>query len=1060
MSTRSQYRTRRETRSRRLRVETLERRVLLAADLEITNAFLVDRFNNPISAPVEGELAFVRAEWRTTDLNSSQQYVVHYEMDGITVESGVISGAAGINLPYNWYRGVAFSAPGNRQVRVVVDGDNAISEANESNNEFVFNYTPIQTDFPEKMVLPIGGEPGKDWSFVNYTDVNINSGQRQDFRGGEFQYDGHDALDIALPNFQRMDDGNPILSAASGTVIQVQDGNFDREVVGNNRPANFVVIDHGNGWVAYYFHLVRETVAVEVGQTVSKGQMIGLNGSSGSSTDAHLHFSLYRNGSLVEPMYKPEDYFVVPPVYQGDLPPSITASGITDRAPWDDFKEGPNDIREFRSDGNEDTWFWYRLSHIGNGESLQVEWYRPSGVLDATYNWTANGVGRFGGHGWFRNTRTYEGTWTVILKHAGVELTRESFEVIGSGGGPELDVRDGSTYIIDRRSTPIDFGSTASGNSAITKSFTLSNWGISDLTVSGVDAPDGFQVVSFPSSVAPGGSGLLTVQMTTNQVGEKWGDLIIHTNDSDEGQFRFAIEGEINGSLPAGAATLQQNLPPLAIEDRLPKALFPDLTIGNVTGTDLAGGSVMAKIVSGKMDTDKLVIDSQDVEVDQGQVLYQSNHVANVVSDGSNGNLVLDILAGASVGAIREVARSIHFIDETATPSSRRRMIEVKVADASNVTSNVLRRAAFYSDTLPAIDFGDAPSPYPTLLADDGARHIPIGPRLGAERDIELDGFVSAAADGDDNDGILDDEDGVGFGSIGVNASVAAVNIELQNAANALVDAWIDFNGNGIWESSEQILSNVDVIGGLQTLNYPVPSSGVAAGNTFARVRVSSNGGLQPTGEASDGEVEDYRVTILPTVPQVQDVTINGGEATRSKVTSVEVQFDAEVDHASLSSAFVVTNITTLTQVGAVSVAASDAGGKTTAVLTFSGASTLAPADGSLNTTLLDGNYRLDIDASQVRLASNSAATMPVDYRFGGQTAGDPSNDNFFRQYGDADGDGNTDFLDFSGGFLPAFGNGVGSNDYREDLDFDGDGNVDFLDFSNGFLPNFGTGRP
>ena len=38
-------------------------------------------------------------------------------------------------------------------------------------------------------------------------------------------------------------------------------------------------------------------------------------------------------------------------------------------------------------------------------------------------------------------------------------------------------------------------------------------------------------------------------------------------------------------------------------------------------------------------------------------------------------------------------------------------------------------------------EFGDAPAPYPTKVVDGGAFHIPIGPRLGANRDSEIDGI-------------------------------------------------------------------------------------------------------------------------------------------------------------------------------------------------------------------------------------------------------------------------------------------------------------------------------
>ena len=46
-----------------------------------------------------------------------------------------------------------------------------------------------------------------------------------------------------------------------------------------------------------------------------------------------------------------------------------------------------------------------------------------------------------------------------------------------------------------------------------------------------------------------------------------------------------------------------------------------------------------------------------------------------------------------------------------------------------------------------AIDFGDAPLPYPTTLAENGAQHEATGPQLGATRDTEADGVHSAVAD-------------------------------------------------------------------------------------------------------------------------------------------------------------------------------------------------------------------------------------------------------------------------------------------------------------------------
>lgn len=166
-------------------------------------------------------------------------------------------------------------------------------------------------------------------------------------------------------------------------------------------------------------------------------------------------------------------------------------------------------------------------------------------------------------------------------------------------------------------------------------------------------------------------------------------------------------------------------------------------------------------------------------------------------------------------------------------------------------------------------DLGDAPGTYPTLLVDDGATHFATGPRLGATRDGEADALPSANADSDG-----DDEDGVLFGILKTGQTMAGVNIELQNAETAKVDAWIDFNADGAWDASEQILNAAVVMSGLQTLNYSVPA-GMTLGQTYARVRVSTAGGLAPTGLADDGEVEDYLITIREDV----EVTLPANES-------------------------------------------------------------------------------------------------------------------------------------------------------------------------------------
>ena len=171
-------------------------------------------------------------------------------------------------------------------------------------------------------------------------------------------------------------------------------------------------------------------------------------------------------------------------------------------------------------------------------------------------------------------------------------------------------------------------------------------------------------------------------------------------------------------------------------------------------------------------------------------------------------------------------------------------------------------------------DFGDAPtaaqsgfaSSYPTLLADNGARHTPVaGFSLGSNIDTEGDGKPSAAANLDDTTGTPDDEDGVTFIGTLTSGNAGSISVFVTNSAsvsNPYLDAWIDYNRDGDWlDSGEQIFSGA-VVAGTNTLNLVVPS-GTPAGQTFSRFRLhSGTTALAVTGLFANGEVEDHAVSI------------------------------------------------------------------------------------------------------------------------------------------------------------------------------------------------------
>jgi len=108
-------------------------------------------------------------------------------------------------------------------------------------------------------------------------------GTRSDPFTGESGF--HPGLDISA------DYGKPVLATGDATV----------ETAGpNGAYGNMVVLDHRFGITTRYGHLSR--IAVTAGQTVKRGDVVGYVGSTGRSTAAHLHYEIWMNGRLANPM--------------------------------------------------------------------------------------------------------------------------------------------------------------------------------------------------------------------------------------------------------------------------------------------------------------------------------------------------------------------------------------------------------------------------------------------------------------------------------------------------------------------------------------------------------------------------------------------------------------------------------------------------------------------------------------------------------------------------------------------------------------------------------------
>jgi murein DD-endopeptidase MepM/ murein hydrolase activator NlpD len=165
---------------------------------------------------------------------------------------------------------------GERSVTYVITETNGIQTSKQIKEDKILKEPVNHIVIKGTKVIPSRGTGNFSWPTVG---GYISS--KQGYRWGKF----HKGIDIARPS-------NYTIKAADNGVVTFAgwDGGYGKKIV----------INHKNGFKTVYAHL--NTINVSVGQTVSKGQKIGVMGSTGNSTGTHLHFEVYKNGALQNPL--------------------------------------------------------------------------------------------------------------------------------------------------------------------------------------------------------------------------------------------------------------------------------------------------------------------------------------------------------------------------------------------------------------------------------------------------------------------------------------------------------------------------------------------------------------------------------------------------------------------------------------------------------------------------------------------------------------------------------------------------------------------------------------
>jgi len=200
--------------------------------------------------------------------------------------------------------------------------------------------------FSLELIFPLKCDVGSDCYLQYYVDHDLGS-NIQDYQCGIRSTPNQKGTSIRVADTNVMIKGFEVLAASPGKVVAIQNDipdqvlteeakqNLQGQECGNN-----VVLDHGGGWQTRYCHMMRSSVIVTPGESVSGGQALGLLGLSGFTTYPHLEFFVIRDDQFIDPFYPTEN---------------VGECGQTDNSLWGDINSLPYHDSKVVSSGFSDS---------------------------------------------------------------------------------------------------------------------------------------------------------------------------------------------------------------------------------------------------------------------------------------------------------------------------------------------------------------------------------------------------------------------------------------------------------------------------------------------------------------------------------------------------------------------------------------------------------------------------------------------------------------------------------------------------------------------------------
>ncbi len=168
---------------------------------------------------------------------------------------------------------------------------------NQSGEKKVENF--IQASSDEKVIVEVIKEFKNSFPriFVHVPDINpIYPGEKYKISSGVSSKRLH-----PIYNKYKAHNGIDIVARKNAIVYAAADGVVKKADFFNGAAGHSINIEHKYGFKTKYFHL--SMIAVEPGEKIKKGEIIGFLGNSGSSTAPHLHYELWKNGKVLNPIY-------------------------------------------------------------------------------------------------------------------------------------------------------------------------------------------------------------------------------------------------------------------------------------------------------------------------------------------------------------------------------------------------------------------------------------------------------------------------------------------------------------------------------------------------------------------------------------------------------------------------------------------------------------------------------------------------------------------------------------------------------------------------------------